>query len=100
MSYQAIGYRRVKNPGIWSLHDIAALTDGGLLAADEGRLLLLEPKGDAYRIAWAFDRWGDEAQLARNPTGHLLELYVRFHDEAKADPASHRDLIVRLTDAG
>ena len=27
MSYQAIGYRRVKNPRIWSLHDIKVLTD-------------------------------------------------------------------------
>ncbi|HED65956.1 MAG TPA: propionyl-CoA carboxylase, partial [Planctomycetes bacterium] len=26
-SYQAIGYRRVKNPRIWSLHDIAALSE-------------------------------------------------------------------------
>ncbi|HUS67251.1 MAG TPA: carboxyl transferase domain-containing protein, partial [Kofleriaceae bacterium] len=26
MSYQATGYRRVKNPRIWSLHDLAALT--------------------------------------------------------------------------
>jgi 3-methylcrotonyl-CoA carboxylase beta subunit len=26
-SYQAIGYRRVKNPRIWSLHDLAALTE-------------------------------------------------------------------------
>ena len=25
-SYQAIGYRRVKNPRIWSLHDVAALS--------------------------------------------------------------------------
>lgn len=25
MSYQAIGYRRVKNPRIWSMHDIQAL---------------------------------------------------------------------------
>ena len=25
MAYQAIGYRRVKNPRIWSLHDLAAL---------------------------------------------------------------------------
>ena len=28
MSYQAIGYRRVKNPRIWSMHDIAELTRG------------------------------------------------------------------------
>jgi 3-methylcrotonyl-CoA carboxylase beta subunit len=27
MSYQAIGYRRVKNPRIWSLHDLKVLTD-------------------------------------------------------------------------
>jgi hypothetical protein len=26
-SYQAIGYRRVKNPRIWSLHDLAVLTE-------------------------------------------------------------------------
>jgi acetyl-CoA carboxylase carboxyltransferase component len=25
MSYQAIGYRRVKNPRIWSLHDLNVL---------------------------------------------------------------------------
>ncbi len=28
MSYQAIGYRRVKNPRIWSMHDLAELTRG------------------------------------------------------------------------
>ena len=27
MCYQNTGYRRVKNPRIWSLHDIAALTE-------------------------------------------------------------------------
>jgi len=26
MTYQSIGYRRVKNPRIWSLHDIDALS--------------------------------------------------------------------------
>jgi acetyl-CoA carboxylase carboxyltransferase component len=29
MSYQSTGYRRVKNPRIWSLHDIKALYGGG-----------------------------------------------------------------------
>ena len=29
MSYQSIGYRRVKNPRIWSLHDLDVLTHGG-----------------------------------------------------------------------
>jgi hypothetical protein len=27
MAYQAIGYRRVKNPRIWSMHDLKALTE-------------------------------------------------------------------------
>ncbi|MBI2375906.1 MAG: propionyl-CoA carboxylase [Deltaproteobacteria bacterium] len=27
LSYQAIGHRRIKNPRIWSLHDLAALTE-------------------------------------------------------------------------
>jgi acetyl-CoA carboxylase carboxyltransferase component len=26
MAYQAIGYRRVKNPRIWSLHDLKVLS--------------------------------------------------------------------------
>jgi hypothetical protein len=26
-SYQSIGYRRIKNPRIWSLHDLTALTE-------------------------------------------------------------------------
>ncbi len=26
MSYQATGYRRIKNPRIWSLHDLHAIT--------------------------------------------------------------------------
>ncbi len=28
MSYQSSGHRRIKNPRIWSLHDLAALTEG------------------------------------------------------------------------
>jgi len=30
MSYQSVGYRRVKNPRIWSMHDLAALCRGGI----------------------------------------------------------------------
>jgi acetyl-CoA carboxylase carboxyltransferase component len=29
MCYQGIGYRRIKNPRIWSVHDLDALTDSG-----------------------------------------------------------------------
>lgn len=39
--------------------DIAAFTDGRLLVADEGRLLLLTPDGDAFRPERIFDRWGE-----------------------------------------
>jgi len=27
MCYQATGYRRIKNPRIWSMHDLNVLTD-------------------------------------------------------------------------
>ena len=27
MCYQSIGYRRIKNPRIWSMHDLHALTE-------------------------------------------------------------------------
>lgn len=33
MAYQSIGYRRVKNPRIWSLHDLAVLTEQRARAA-------------------------------------------------------------------
>jgi len=52
---------RVEGDPLRSPTDIAALTDGRLLLADEGRLLLLEPNGDAFRVAWAFDHWGEAA---------------------------------------
>ena len=41
--------------------DVAALTDGRLLLGDEGRILLLEPQGDGYRVAHEFSRWGEGA---------------------------------------
>jgi arginyl-tRNA synthetase len=37
------------------------------------------------KLLCAFDRWGSEEELERNPTAHLLSLYVRFHEEAKVD---------------
>jgi arginyl-tRNA synthetase len=37
------------------------------------------------KLLSAFARWGSEDELERNPTAHLLSLYVRFHDEAKAN---------------
>jgi len=37
------------------------------------------------KLLCAFARWGSEEELERNPTAHLLSLYVRFHEEAKAN---------------
>ncbi len=37
------------------------------------------------KLLCAFTRWGSEDELERNPTAHLLGLYVRFHEEAKAN---------------
>ena len=36
MAYQAIGHRRIKNPRIWSLHDLELLTAGRAAAASDG----------------------------------------------------------------
>jgi arginyl-tRNA synthetase len=38
------------------------------------------------KLIVAFERWGDEAALEADPIRELLRVYVRFHDEAKADP--------------
>jgi arginyl-tRNA synthetase len=37
------------------------------------------------KLLCAFSRWGSEEELERNATAHLLSLYVRFHEEAKAN---------------
>ncbi len=38
------------------------------------------------KLLAAYELWGDETQLNHNPTLHLFDLYVRFHQEAKQDP--------------
>ncbi|MEO0050400.1 MAG: arginine--tRNA ligase, partial [candidate division WOR-3 bacterium] len=37
------------------------------------------------KLLCAFELWGEEKRLEQNPTSHLLELYVRFHEQAKQD---------------
>ncbi len=39
------------------------------------------------KVITAFRKWGSEERLQSEPIGHLLELYVRFGEEAKANPA-------------
>jgi len=37
------------------------------------------------KLLSAFAHWGSEDELERNPTAHLLSLYVRFHEEARTN---------------
>lgn len=39
------------------------------------------------KLLAAWQRWGDEQALAADPIGHLLTLYVRYHEEEKQDEA-------------
>lgn len=38
------------------------------------------------KLVAAWNRWGDEAELTAHPIRHLLQLYVRYHEEEKQDP--------------
>lgn len=38
------------------------------------------------KLAWALKTWGAEYDFKTTPMQRLLELYVRFHDEAKKNP--------------
>ncbi len=37
------------------------------------------------KLLCAFELWGEPEKLKLNPTGHLLELYIRFHETTKQD---------------
>ena len=38
------------------------------------------------KLLYAFERWGDEEKFSKEPIEHLLDLYVKFHREAKENP--------------
>ncbi|MEO0025225.1 MAG: arginine--tRNA ligase [candidate division WOR-3 bacterium] len=38
------------------------------------------------KLLCAYEMWGDAAELSRSSTRHLLDLYIRFHQEAKEKP--------------
>ncbi len=49
----------------------------------------------------AYQRWGNEQTLRQDPVKNLLELYVRFHEEAEKDDAMNqaaRDAFKQLED--
>ena len=39
------------------------------------------------KLISAYKRWGDRDAILRSPIDELLKIYVRFHQEAKEDPA-------------
>lgn len=39
------------------------------------------------KLIYAYRAWADEEAMARDPIGHLVDLYARFHHEAEADPS-------------
>ena len=51
------------------------------------------------KLIYALNEWGEEEQLAEEPIKYLLELYVRFHDEAEKDNSLNdqaREIFKRL----
>jgi hypothetical protein len=53
----------VEGTSLKSPTDIVALTDGNLLVADSGRILLLKPEGEVYRVASEFSSWGEKEDM-------------------------------------
>lgn len=38
------------------------------------------------KLVTAWNRWGDEKKISDSPINHLLELYVKYHNEEDGDP--------------
>jgi hypothetical protein len=70
--------------------DIAALTDGRLLVADEGRIVVLTPDGDVYRLTEEFRGGEDEHQRL----GKRLHFAVDGPWMLLSDTERHRVLLV------
>ncbi len=56
-------------------YDVVRLNYLGDWGTNHGKLIV------AYR------RWGDEKALAADPVQHMLDIYVRFNEEAKTNPS-------------
>ncbi|MDP6941394.1 MAG: arginine--tRNA ligase [Planctomycetota bacterium] len=54
-------------------HDVARINHLGDWGSQFGKLV----------AAW--NRWGNEGELENDPIAHLLQLYVRYHEEEKED---------------
>jgi arginyl-tRNA synthetase len=50
-------------------------------------------------LVHAFNKWGSEEELEKEPIGHLVQLYIRANKEGESDPAIHdsaRELFSRM----
>lgn len=74
--------------------DVAALTDGDLLVADRGRVLLLAPQDGAYRVKNSWDRIGDGPQGA---LGAHLRMAVDGSWALLSDSDRHRIVLLDWT---
>jgi arginyl-tRNA synthetase len=43
------------------------------------------------RVAWAFQHWGNEAELEKDPLNYLTQLYVRVSAEEETNPAIDKE---------
>jgi arginyl-tRNA synthetase len=43
------------------------------------------------RVAWAFQKWGNEAELEKDPLNYLTQLYVRVSAEEETNPAIDKE---------
>lgn len=51
------------------------------------------------RMIVAYQKWGNKAEIAKNPIEELQRLYVKFHEEEKLDPSldqAGRDAFLKL----
>ncbi len=51
------------------------------------------------KLLYAYNTWGDLKSVSKNPIKEMLELYIKFHDEAKQNPQLEqeaRDWFARL----
>ena len=43
------------------------------------------------QVVVAYKRWGDQAEVEADPIVKIMELYVKFHEEAEKNPALHEE---------
>lgn len=78
---------RIEGTALQSPTEIAALTDGRLLLADQGRILLLTSDGEKYRLHSQFSSWSDRPE---QHFGQRLRLAVHGPWSLVSDTDRHR----------